>query len=78
MKKESTSNPQEETVLESEKKTKRYYFWAFFFVYLIFFVLFWYKSISEFGLFYIVGVGCFVSFFLAWASSLFLLLFKMR
>ena len=79
MNEKSTNFQQEEdTQFAEEKKAKKFHFWIFFFAYLILFALFWLDSIREFGFFYIMGVGCFVSFFLAWASSLFILLYKLK
>ena len=45
-------------------------FWALFTFFLIIFLTFWGKTGDEFGYFYIIGVGLFLSFFLAWASTL--------
>ena len=56
------------------KKKTRNYFWAFFATYFFLFTFFWFDSIKDFGFFYIMGIGCFTSFFCAWASSLFMIL----
>ena len=72
------NNKDQKQISEFDKKKKKLksYFWALFITYLIFFVFIWGGSMNEFGLFYIFGVGCFVSFFLAWATCLFILLLK--
>lgn len=53
-------------------------FWALFTFFLIIFLTFWGKTGDEFGYFYIIGVGLFLSFFLAWASTLIIFFFLIK
>ncbi|OUW03831.1 MAG: hypothetical protein CBD16_02965 [Betaproteobacteria bacterium TMED156] len=64
-----------ESFEEEKLKTKKFFLFFFLF-YLILFLYLWGEAINEFGFFYIFGIGCFGSFFCAWASSLFVILLK--
>ncbi|OUT95691.1 MAG: hypothetical protein CBC01_08985 [Betaproteobacteria bacterium TMED41] len=61
-----------------QKRKIKSYFWIFFSLYLFIFLFWWFDYVGEFGFLYIFSVCTFVSFFLAWASSLFVLLFNTR
>ena len=56
----------------------RKYFWFLFAFYLIIFLFLWEHSFDEFSFLYMLGIGCFFSFFLAWASSIFIILFNSK
>ena len=59
-----------------EKRNNRLLFWLFFIFYFVPYLVVYGNLAYEFGYIYIWGIGLTVSFFLAWISSIFVIILK--